>query len=82
MDGQITSTGTGDALTLANGSSGQKLDILYVAEDNVADTAILTPTTLAGYNNITFNNLGESCSLVYSSTIGWVVISVQGAVLA
>lgn len=79
---EFTSTGTSDALTLADGVSGQKLDILYVAEGNGADTGILTPTTLAGNNSITFNNLGEGCSLVYSLTIGWVVVGIQGAVLA
>lgn len=68
---EITTTGTGDALTLANGTAGQKLTLLYVAEGAGGDTAVLTPTTLAGGTTITFNTLGDSADLTYSSTGGW-----------
>lgn len=71
---QITTTGVGDALTLANGSAGQFLSIIYVAEAAGADTAILTPTTLAGGNTITFNALGDTAFLVYSATGGWYML--------
>jgi hypothetical protein len=67
---EVTTTGTGDALTLANGTAGQKLTIIYVAEAAGADTAILTPTTLAGGTTITFNALGDSADLTYG-TGGW-----------
>lgn len=68
---EITTTGTGDALTLANGTAGQKLTVIYVAEGAGADTAVLTPTTLAGGTTITFNALGDSADLTYSATGGW-----------
>lgn len=68
---EVTTTGTGDALTLANGTAGQKLTIIYVAEGAGGDTAVLTPTTLAGGTTITFNALGDSADLTYSSTGGW-----------
>ena len=68
---QITTTGTGDALTLANGVAGQRLVLLYVAEGAGTNTAILTPTTLAGGTTITFNALGNTANLVYSATGGW-----------
>lgn len=68
---EITTTWTGDALTLANWTAGQKLTILYVAEWDGADTAVLTPTTLAGWTTITFSTLGDSCDLTYSATGGW-----------
>ena len=68
---EITTTATGNALTLANGVNGQHLTIIYVAEAAGADTAILTPTTLAGGTTITFNAVGDSANLVYSSNGGW-----------
>ena len=68
---EITTTGTGDALTLANGTAGQMITLLYVAEGAGGDTAILTPTTLAGGTTITFNALGDAADLIYSSTGGW-----------
>lgn len=79
---EITTTGTGDALTLADGVAGQRLSIIYVAEAAGADTAILTPTTLAGTSTtITFNNLGDTADLVFSATGGWYVLG-GSAVLA
>lgn len=69
---EITTTGAGDALTLANGvTDGQRLTVLYVAEGAGGDTAVLTPTTLAGGTQITFTNLGDTAELTYSSTGGW-----------
>lgn len=79
---EITTTGTGDALTLANGTAGQMLRIIYVAESAGSDTAVLTPTTLAGGSTITFNTLGDGVSLVYSTTGGWHVVGINGAVVA
>jgi len=78
---EVTTTGTGDALTLADGTAGQVKIITYVAEGAGSDTAILTPTTLAGGSTITFSNLGEGVTLVYG-TGGWTVIGVNGAVIA
>lgn len=77
----FTSTGTGDALTLADGVAGQLKMIVYVAEAAGADTGILTPTNLGGYTTITFTNVGDSCLLQFIGTDWW-VISAQGVTLA
>lgn len=74
----FTSTGTGDALTLANGTAGQLKTIIYAAETAGADTGILTPVTPLGYTTITFTNVGDSVTLQYL-TQGWAVIGVRGA---
>jgi len=76
---EVTTTGTGDALTLANGTAGQRLCVVYVAEGAGGDTAVITPTTFAGGSTITLNDLGDSCDLVYSSTGGWYVLGLGGA---
>lgn len=77
----FTSTATGNALTLANGTIGQVKVVAYVAEAAGADTGILTPTTRVGYSTITFTNVGGSVTLQYF-TQGWAVIGVHGATVA
>jgi hypothetical protein len=77
----FTSTGTGDALTLADGVAGQLKTIVYVAEAAGADTGILTPTNLGAGTTITFNNVGDSVTLQFIGTDWW-VIGLRGAVVA
>jgi len=79
---EITAENTGDALTLADGSAGQVKIITYVAESAAGDTAILTPTTLAGGTTITFGDVGDGVVLVYGTTAGWVVVGNNGATIA
>ena len=65
---EITTTATGNALTLADGAAGQHLYVVYVAEGAGADTGILTPDNLAGANTtVTFNDIGDSAHLVFNS---------------
>jgi hypothetical protein len=77
----FTSTGTGDALTLADGVSGQLKTIVYVAEAAGADTGVLTPTNLGSATTITFNDIGDSVTLQFIGTDWWVV-GFRGAVVA
>lgn len=77
----FTSTGTGDALTLADGVQGQLKTIVYVAEAAGADTGILTPTNLGAGTTITFTNVGDACILQFIGTDWW-AISLRGATLA
>jgi hypothetical protein len=81
MTTAFTSTATGNALTLANGTAGQLKLIVYVAEAAGADTGILTPTNLGAGTTITFNDVGDSCLLQFIGTDWW-AISLRGAVLA
>lgn len=65
---EVTTTGTGDALTLADGTEGQHLYVVYVAEGAGGDTAVLTPTNLAGANTtVTFTDLGDSAHLLFTA---------------
>jgi hypothetical protein len=77
----FTSTGTGDALTLADGAQGQLKTIIYVAEAAGADTGVLTPTNLGSATTITFNDIGDSVTLQFVGTDWW-VIGLRGAVVA
>ena len=74
---EVTTTGA-DALTLANGSSGQVKIITMIVDGG---NGTLTPTTLAGGTTITFNDVGDGVVLVYG-TAGWVVVGNNGATIA
>jgi len=76
----FTSTGTGDALTLADGTNGQIKNIVYVAQTAGADTGILTPTNLGGFTTITFNDVGDSVQLQFVGTQWWVVSAFNAVV--
>ena len=77
----LTTTGTGDALTLADGTTGQIKTIVYVAEGAGTDTAVLTPANRIGYATITFNDIGDSATLQFVGT-GWAILALYGAVKA
>ena len=75
---RLTTTGA-DALTLANGTNGQILSIVMVADGG---DGTLTPTTKTGYTTITFNDVGDTVTLQYFTTLGWMLLSNLGATIA
>jgi len=78
----LTTTGTGDALTLATGKViGQLKKIKYVAEGAGADTAVLTPSVTTGFSTCTFNAVGDYAVFAYNGTY-WVCIENFGCTLA
>jgi len=74
----LTTTGSAQALTLANGTVGQLKIITHVVDGG---SAVLTPTTKIGFSTITFTNVGESAMLVYTAA-GWAIVALNGAVAA
>ena len=78
---EVTTTGTGNALTLANGAEGQLLTVVYVAEGAGTDTAILTPSNLAGTpTTITFNAIGDAVRLQFTAGT-WFIIGANGVTI-
>jgi hypothetical protein len=76
---KLTTTGAAQALTLANGADGQIKTIIH---DVDGGSAVLTPATKTGYSTITFTNAGESATLQFVATRGWIILSLYGAVAA
>lgn len=74
----LTTTGAAQALTLANGTAGQVKMIVHAVDGG---SAVLTPTTMIGGTTITFTNVGDAATLVYTSA-GWAVVGINGAVVA
>jgi hypothetical protein len=67
---KVATTGA-DALTLADGVDGQE-KFIYMTTDGGDGT--LTPTSSPGYTTITFNDVGDSVLLQFSTAAGgWVI---------
>lgn len=75
---KVTSTGA-NALTLADGTDGQVKIITMVVDGG---DATLTPTTKTGYSTIVFNDAGDGCTLVFTTTTGWMVVSNNGCTIS
>jgi len=75
---EITTTGA-DAYSLADGVLGQLKIIL--AADVSGGTGTVTPTTVQGGTTLTFDAVGESITLIYTS-LGWMRTAGAAGVLA
>ena len=74
----LTTTGVAQALTLADGSAGQIKMITHTVDGG---SAVLTPTTKIGFTTITFTNVGDAVTLVYTAA-GWAVVGSKGVTIA
>lgn len=74
----LTTTGSAQALTLANGTVGEIKIITHVVDGG---SAVLTPTTPLGFATITFTAAGDSAMLVYTAA-GWAIIGSRGVTIA
>lgn len=71
---EITSTGVGDAMTLADGTEGQHLIIIHATDGG---SAIVTPTNLAGGTTLTFTAAGDTAHLIFTAG-EWYALSLSG----
>lgn len=76
---ELTTTGSAQALTLADGTAGQYKSIVHVVDGG---SAVLTPTTKTGFTTITFTAVGDSARLQFHTTRGWMITALNGAVAA
>jgi hypothetical protein len=69
-------TGGAEALTLANGVAGQKLNITLAVDGG---DGTLTPTTKTGFTTVVFADAGDQVALEYiDDTIGWILLGYAG----
>jgi hypothetical protein len=76
---KLTSTGVGEAITLADGADGQ---IKRMVHDVDGGTMVLTPTTKTGFSTVTFTNAGDTVTLQFVTTRGWMVMGSYGVTVA
>ena len=74
----LTTTGSAQALTLADGTAGQIKIITHTVDGG---SAVLTPTTKIGFSTITFTAVGDSVTLAYTAA-GWAVVGSKGVTIA
>ena len=75
----FTSTGASQALTLADGTHGQIKTIVHAVDGG---SGILTPTTKTGFTTITFTAAGDSATLMFLTTRGWIILGTRGVTVA
>ena len=78
---ELTTAAGAAAVTLADGSTSGQIKIINHIVDG-GGTATVTPTTFANGTTIAFDAVGESVTLVWNSTVGWVATSVNGATVS
>lgn len=78
----LTTTSTGNAFSLANGTNGQIKTIVLDVKTGGGDTAVITPATASGYTTITLFAVGDTVTLQYFTTRGWMVIGSRNATIA
>ena len=72
----LTSTTGLQSLTLADGVNGQ---IKTIVHDVAGGSMILTPTTKTGFTSISFTSAGNTATLQFFSTRGWMILATYGA---
>ena len=77
----IVSQSDATAVALADGYANGQIKILTLTVDG-GNTATITPTTFLNGSTIAFNDAGDSATLVYNTSQGWVLLSQNGATIA
>ena len=76
-----TDSSGNNAITLANGTTGQ-LKVLYTAAlGSGGQTSVITPANLLGYSTITFDAPGDAAVLYFNGT-NWVLVGNLGVAVA
>jgi len=80
----VTTNGDGDedSVTLANGTEGQVKIVVIEAEGAGGDSLGITPATFANGTKVVIDDVGESATFIYNTTIGWILISSVGGVVS
>tara|TARA_R110000764_G_scaffold155099_1_gene242932 strand:- start:2675 stop:3124 length:450 start_codon:yes stop_codon:yes gene_type:complete len=69
LNNEINTTAGAIALTLADGVTGQMLNLIMVADGG---DAVITPANFGNGTTLTLNDVGDSCSLIFTSGNWWV----------
>ena len=78
---ELTTAAGAAAVTLADGTTSGQIKIINMIVDG-GGTATVTPVTFANGTTLAFDAVAESATLVWNSTIGWVLSAHTGATIA
>ena len=71
----VTTGGTATTPALANGTAGQL--VTFVLDVDGGGNSVITPTTKSGFTAATLTDVGDSATMIYTATRGWVAIAAQ-----
>jgi hypothetical protein len=74
----VTTPSTATAPALANGVAGQT--VTFVHDVAGGGASIITPDTLSGGASVSLTDVGDSVSLVFTTTRGWVITGMASGV--
>ena len=63
------------ACAVSNGTAGQMLTVIYIAQGNASDSIVITPSTKTGYTTVTLTDIGDAATFHYvNDTVGWFLV--------
>jgi hypothetical protein len=74
----VTTPGTATTPALADGVAGQM--VTFVLDVDGGGNSIITPGTLSGGASVTLTDVGDSVSMVFTTTRGWVITGMASGV--
>jgi hypothetical protein len=74
----VTTPGTATTPALADGVAGQM--VTFVLDVDGGGNSIITPDTLSGGASVTLTDVGDSVSMVFTTTRGWVITGMASGV--
>jgi len=78
---ELTTAAGAAAVTLANGTTSGQIKIITMVVDG-GGTATVTPTTFASGTTLAFDAVAETATLVWNSSIGWILSADRDVTIA
>ena len=78
---ELTTGAGAAAVTLADGTTSGQIKIITMVVDG-GGTATVTPATFASGTTLAFDAVAETATLVWNSSIGWILSADRGVTIA
>ena len=78
---ELTTAAGAAAVTLANGTTSGQIKIITMVVDG-GGTATVTPVTFASGTTLAFDAVADTATLVWNSSIGWILSADRGVTIA
>jgi len=78
---ELTTAAGAAAVTLADGTTSGQIKIITMVVDG-GGTATVTPATFASGTTLAFDAVAETATLVWNSSIGWILSADRGVTIA
>ena len=78
---ELTTAAGAAAVTLADGTTSGQIKIITMVVDG-GGTATVTPVTFASGTTLAFDAVAETATLVWNSSIGWILSADRGVTIA